>query len=172
MISHGEVALTFHGNFAAKTISNILRANNSFDTSCWRVFPACTKPCQSPHVPGYKDLPQNVTIMRICYKLIHLLTHLLTHSLRPSWNFEIVLLRDLGKGFEGIEWIRLLKEALLFVSNGFSLMRSKLTDSWNFTNHIVNWKFVHDVSGRSRNTFWSLVLIIFEGLDLEIINAI
>lgn len=109
---------------------------------------------------------------RLWESVTNLSTYLLTYSLTRFVLAGILRLRDLGKGFEGIEWIRLLKEALLFVSNGFSLMRSKLTDSWNFTNRIVNWKFVHDVSGRSRNTFWSLVLIIFEGLDLEIINAI
>lgn len=109
---------------------------------------------------------------RLWESVTNLSTYLLTYSLTRFVLAGILRLRDLGKGFEGIEWIRLLKEALLFVSNGFSLMRSKLTDSWNFMNHIINWKFVHDVSGRSKNTFWSLVLIIFEGLDLEIINAI
>lgn len=37
----------FHGNFAAKTISNILQANISFDYTRWQEFPVCAKRCQS-----------------------------------------------------------------------------------------------------------------------------
>ena len=44
----------FHGNFAAKTISNILQANVSFDYTRWQEFPVCAKRCQSiynKHLP-------------------------------------------------------------------------------------------------------------------------